>query len=78
MACVRETRTVDRLHETWVASRPLPEASNITSGVNPTHQFGGSTFVTSTVDEGELCCGGVLRAALLQLNRKASAKKILR
>src|ERR1700722_1233982 len=46
-ACVRSTSKLARLHSTFVASSPRPEISNITSGVNPIHQFGGSTCVTT-------------------------------
>src|ERR1700730_6778213 len=46
LACARSTSKLPRLHSTVVASSPRPEISNITSGVRPVHQFGGSTFVT--------------------------------
>src|SRR5690348_18438714 len=77
VACVRETRSVGRLHETFVASRSFPESSSSTSGVNPTHQFGGSTFVTFTVEAVGLCCG-VAHHATPAFNRLTSPKRRLR
>src|SRR5580658_2467929 len=47
LACVRSTSKLARLHSTFVASSPRPEINSITSGVSPTHQFGGSTLVTT-------------------------------
>src|SRR5207253_10769231 len=52
-----ETRGVGRLTSTWVAARPSPQSSTITSGVSPTHQFGGSTFVTAGAVSLAVCCG---------------------
>src|SRR5713226_1992022 len=46
----------------WVASRSCPDNSSITSGVSPTHQFGGSTFVTAGPTSLSVCCGWANRA----------------
>src|SRR5690348_14346636 len=78
VACVRETRSVGRLHETFVASRSFPESSSSTSGVNPTHQFGGSTFVTFAVEIRAFSCTPEHRANPLQLERQRRAKTTLR
>src|ERR1700676_2671385 len=54
--CVRNTVTVGRLQDTRVASRSRPASSTITSGVRSTHQFGGSTFVTTEVFSAAATC----------------------
>src|SRR2546425_6659219 len=77
VACVRETRSVGRLQETRVASRSCPESSNMTSGVSPTHQFGGSTLETFGAGSGAFCCGLALHDALLQARKQANGKRIL-
>src|ERR1700737_3357033 len=54
--CVRSTSRLERLHSTFVASRPRPESSTITSGVSPIHQLGGSTFTTAgELSEADAC-----------------------
>ena len=78
VACVRETRSVGRLQETFVASRSCPESSSMTSGVNPNHQFGGSTFVTFTVEAAGLCFAAGEHSTLSPFNRQASPKRMVR
>src|SRR5690242_5423770 len=57
--CVSCTIRFVRLHSTFIASRPLPDSSTISSGVMLIHQFGGSTFVTAgaLLIAGGFCCG---------------------
>jgi hypothetical protein len=45
------------LQPTWVAWSPWPESRTIKSGVTPTHQFGGSTFVTTGAAVAAVDCG---------------------
>src|ERR1700692_3503487 len=75
VACVRSTSRLPRLHSTFVASRPRPESSSITSGVNAIHQLGGYIFVTA----GELSvagarCAGWARVAVFR--KDTAAKQI--
>src|SRR5947208_9687654 len=78
VACVRETRSVGRLQETFVASRSCPESRSMTSGVNPNHQFGGSTFATFTVEAAGLCCAAGEHSTLSPFNTQASPKTKVR
>src|SRR5258707_4505351 len=52
----------------WVASKSCPDNSNITSGVSPTHQLGGSTFVTAGPASFSVCCGRACKTGLRQAN----------
>ena len=47
LLAVRTTDHVGKIAGHLVACRPCPESKTIKSGVNPTHQFGGSTLLTT-------------------------------
>src|SRR5579863_10460111 len=70
--CVLETRSVERLQVTLVASRWWPESRSITSGVRLVHQVGGSTFVTTGALAVVGCCGAAARR--VPLEKKCMAK----
>src|SRR5713226_4267309 len=75
--CVRETWSAGKLHATCVASRSCPDSRSITSGVSPTHQLGGSTFVTAGPASLSVCRGLASEAALLQASTAKHKSKYL-
>src|ERR1700681_4488964 len=71
--CVRNTVTVGRLQDTRVASRSRPESNTITSGVRSTHQFGGSTFVTTVVFSEAVAVRPATAAIAAEQNKASNA-----
>src|SRR5215468_4571487 len=69
VASVRPTTTSGKLHATFVACSPRPERRTIRSGVSPTHQLGGSTFLTAGAFGADSACGAASK-------RKRSPERI--